>query len=371
MIENLPLHPKLADPILKFYRKHQRRIPIASFILGFIFDAFTLRRIDELRTILLQAIYLLVVGTLVSMQLIELTRKIRPPKYLHKIWTYRELLLNFMFGTLLNSYTIFYFKSASAFSSLIFIGILVAILILNEFKSFGKSKVQVRMAFFSLCLISYLVSLAPTLMGFMGVVPFLTATFASMAVFSGFYKLLKPMLAAKPALLRTHLIFPYAVVQFVFVLLYFAHAIPPVPLSVSYMGIYHNAEAKNGTYSLSYTRSRWKFWQHGDQTFYARPGDSIFCYVQVFSPTRFKDQIQIRWLLWNDKLGWQPSDAIPMPVTGGRDEGYRGFTKKNNYQPGIWRVQVETSDSQEIGRIGFTVEPDTSTGERTAQTVIR
>ncbi|MEO5969253.1 MAG: DUF2914 domain-containing protein, partial [Bdellovibrionia bacterium] len=327
--------------------------------------------IDELRTILLQTTYLIIVGVLVSLQLIELTRKIRPPKFLRRAWGYRELLLNFTFGTLLNSYTIFYFKSASAFSSLIFIGILVVLLIINEFKTFGKSKVQVRMAFFSLCLISFLVSLAPTLMGFMGPVPFMTATFMSIAVISGLYRILKTLLAAKPTLLRTHVLFPYSVVQFIFVVLYFMHAIPPVPLSVSYMGIYHNIEAKQGGYHLSYTRPWWKFWQHGDQTFQARAGDSIFCYVQVFSPTRFKDQIQIRWLLWNEKSGWIPSKAIPMPVLGGRDDGYRGITKKDDYQPGTWRVQIETMDSQEIGRIGFTVEPDGSTGDRDLRTVIR
>jgi hypothetical protein len=49
---------------------------------------------------------------------------------------------------------------------------------------------------------------------------------------------------------------------------------------------------------------------------------------------------------------------------GGREEGYRGVTKKNNFAPGDWRVQIETRDGREVGRITFTIELDESTSER-------
>ena len=371
MPKNVQLSEKLTQPVLTFYQEHQRRIEILSFILGFAFDAMTLRRIDERKTILLQTTYLIVVGAVLMVQTIELARKLNPPLLLRKVWPYRESVLNFMLGTLLNSYTIFYFKSASAFTTLLFIGALVAILILNEFKNFGESRVQVHMAFFSLCMISYFVSHTPTLLGFIGSVPFVIATLISLGIFCGLVHLLKPVLASKPKVLRTHVITPYAIVQTSFVLLYFANAIPPVPLSVSYMGIYHSVESKDGGYQLTYTRPRAKFWQHGDQTFLARKGDSIYCYAQIFSPLHFKDQIRVRWLYWNEQLGWQSSDAIPMDIVGGRDEGYRGVTKKEHYQPGLWRVQIETLNRQEVGRISFTVEADESTGPRELTTEMK
>jgi len=43
-------------------------------------------------------------------------------------------------------------------------------------------------------------------------------------------------------------------------------------------------------------------------------------------------------------------------VRGGRKGGYRGFTAKQNFSEGEWRVGVETSDAREIGRMYFTVE---------------
>lgn len=355
----------------QLYKRHSRWVPIVSFFGGFLFDMIVLRRIDDVKVILQQALYLLIVAALIGIDLIEEDRKVQSPKVLSKVWKFRKAILHFLLGTLLNSYTIFYFKSASALTSLFFIVILGGLVILNEFKKFGRSETQVHVAFLSLCLISYFTSLAPTLMGFIGTLPFLCAVAGSLMTFAGYYAIIKTKISDNPSLLKTHLAFPFAAIQIVIVILYFINAIPPVPLSVKYMGIYHGVTKTEGGWELSYTRPRWKFWQNGDQTFLARRGDEVYCYVQVFSPVRFKDRLQIRWLYWVEKRGWLSSDAIPMPVLGGREEGYRAVTKKSNFEPGKWRVQIETLESREIGRLGFVIAQDTDTGERDQHKVVR
>ena len=354
-----------------FYKKYERWVPIAFFILGFIFDTFMLRRVDELKTILQQALYLVISGVLISIELRSGVQEIRVPAWFLKAWRYREAFLHFLLGTLLNSYTIFYFKSASALTSFVFIILLVALLMVNEFKHFGKAQTRVHVAYWALALISYFVSLAPILFGFIDLIPFLSAVSASVLIFYGFYRWHEPRLGTAPSLVRTHLLIPFSAVPLLFVTLYMIHAIPPVPLSVSYMGIFHQAEKKEGGYELTYTRPAWKFWQHGDQTFSARAGDKIYCFVEVFSPTRFKDQLQVRWLFDDPKQGWIKSDAIPLSVSGGREEGYRAVTTKANYEPGLWRVQVETTDEREVGRIGFRVVPDSSTDERELKSITK
>ncbi len=96
----------------------------------------------------------------------------------------------------------------------------------------------------------------------------------------------------------------------------------------------------------------------------AAAGDRIYLFARVFSPARFRDQIKVRWLYKDSKQGWMSSDAIPLEISGGRDEGFRGYTFKQNYTPGDWRVQLETSDGREIGRIRFSVSVDASEGAR-------
>jgi hypothetical protein len=308
-----------------FYEKNARFVPIVGFVLGFIFDMCLLHRIDEPKVIIQQAIYILIAGAFITADLLKNVGEVHPPFLLRKLWPYREFLLHFVLGTLLNSYTIFYFKSASGLTSFIFIFVLIASLTLSEFKSFGKSQQKVHMALLSLCLISYFQSLLPILFGVMGWAPFLASGFASILVFSLYYKYLRPRLALNPSLLKTHVLYPYLAIQGIFTGLYFAHAIPPVPLSVSYMGAYHQVEKRDGQYLLGYTRSWTNFWQHGDETFLARPGDTVIIFIQVFSPTGFKDSLQVRWSLYDQKRGWQSQDVIPLAVTGGRDEGFRAI----------------------------------------------
>jgi hypothetical protein len=79
----------------------------------------------------------------------------------------------------------------------------------------------------------------------------------------------------------------------------------------------------------------------------------------VFSPSRFSDQVLMRWYRYESKggaQGWALQDTIPIKIVGGREEGFRGYGLKGNYQPGKWKVQVETTDGREIGRIYFRLE---------------
>src|SRR5262245_17524914 len=131
----------------EYYKRHERWMPIAFFAVGFAFDAIMLQRVDELATIIQQLVYLVLTGLLIAVELVEVLRPLSCPAFFIRLWKYREAFLHFMMGTLLNAYTIFFFKSASALTPYIFVGILIAVLVLNEFKHFGKSRAQVHMAF--------------------------------------------------------------------------------------------------------------------------------------------------------------------------------------------------------------------------------
>jgi hypothetical protein len=81
-------------------------------------------------------------------------------------------------------------------------------------------------------------------------------------------------------------------------------------------------------------------------------------YFRVFSPANFSDQVLLRWYRRGHSGGprWALQDTIPIRITGGREAGFRGYGVKTNYQPGEWKVQVETTDGREIGRVYFELE---------------
>jgi uncharacterized membrane protein len=220
----------MANGLIEFYRRHRRWTPIGFFISGFIFDAVMLRRVDEWLTIVQQAVYLILAAYLIRLEMIETQRDLVPHPWIRRVWHYREDALHFLMGTLLNAYTIFYFKSASAITSLVFIGVLVLLLVLNEFGRFGKSQQKVHIAFLTLCLISYFVTLVPIIIGFIGMVPFLLANGIAIFVFYLYLLWMRPVFHHEPSQLRTRMQLPFLIVMVGFSGLYFSGAIPPVPL---------------------------------------------------------------------------------------------------------------------------------------------
>jgi hypothetical protein len=46
---------------------------------------------------------------------------------------------------------------------------------------------------------------------------------------------------------------------------------------------------------------------------------------------------------------------MPFSIDGGRDGGYRWYSRKTSVRPGRWRVQIQTQTGQILGEVAFTV----------------
>ncbi len=336
--------------------KYERYFPATFFVAGFVFDIVTLGRIDNLFGIVQQAVYLFLIGIILSYRSLEYAGLFHPTGKMSQLWRYNNEILHFVFGSLLSTYTLFYFVSSSFFVSFGFMLFLFVILLANELPHFQKQGPWLKYLLFGLCLISYFSYIVPIAMGFIGVVPLVLAVILSGIVVYLVFKVLVKKGVPAQNLMKSVLGAP-AAIGIIFLLLYFFKFLPPVPLSVQYMGIYHEVARDNGQYVLRYDRPWWLFWQKGDQNFYAQPGDKINCFVRIFSPTGFKDKVFFHWLKKNDFGDWESQDRIANAIVGGREEGFRGFATKSNYSSGKWRVQVETEDGREIGRVYFKVFP--------------
>ena len=354
-----------------FYEKHEPACTVAFFVAGFLFDTIAVGRIDKLHNIIHQASYLFLCALFTACELRESHGAFTPPERLKTAWRYHEGATHFMLGTLLNIYTLFFFKSASMGISLLFPLLLAGLLAVNELKPFDSSGTLLRMSLFSLCLVSYFTYLIPTLVGFIGALPFLASIACAGACVWALAWRLRARLPGKEQDVDRHILYPFAAVALAFTILYFGKIIPPVPLSLSEIGIYHSVSRDLDGFVLESTRSRWRFWERGDQTYLARPGDAVYCWVSVFSPTRFKERLAVRWLYDDPRHGWSDQDAIPLDITGGRDEGWRGFTLKSKHKPGRWSVRVTTSDGRELGRIGLTIVSDETTEPRASRVLRR
>lgn len=344
---------KLSERVSQFYEKNQHYAMAGFFIGGLLLDILLLERIDSLMVMVQHAVYLFVIGLLLTLEVLESQDKLVLPSYLKKIWHYRDELVHFLLGALLSSFAIFYFLSASLLNTFLFFVILVFLLVANELPRFRNIGLSIRFILFAVCVCSFLGYLVPIAWGRVGVLPFIVALLLSAIVIHLVCMLLEKQLG-NTEFLRQRIARPAQSVVVIFFALYILQLIPPVPLSIKKIGIYHNVTKTTEGYELSHEQPWWMFWRSGDQHFVAQAGDKIYCFFSVFSPTGFQDQVKVRWL-YKGAQGWSGSDAIPVKITGGRDQGFRGFTLKENYQEGKWQVRVETEDGREIGRLNFDI----------------
>ena len=340
------------------YEQHEHRFAVGFFILGFLFDLKMVERIDSPETIAQQVIYLGVL-LLALMQLFfeetapDLSLMTGPKRW---YFTYRTAVIHFVFGTLLNMYTIFFFKSSSLVTSSLFLGLLIGLLFANESHRFKGAGLSFKFALFSVCSLSFFSCLVPIFVGYVSATVFFLSVVIGclpLVMIAWWLQIFQPRLFERA---KTEILLPMTCVLVGYAGLYLLKITPPVPLSIPFIGVYHGVEKTPEGYRLAHERPWWRVWHNGDQEFVAQPEDRIYVAFRVFSPTNFSDQVTVDWYWRDNRVGWVRQDSVPIKIVGGRREGFRGYGVKSNYQPGEWKVQVETTDGREIGRVYFNLD---------------
>lgn len=323
-------------------------------------------RIDETPVLVQQAAYLAVTGLLLGAMVRFELLQLEPPGWLRRPWRYVEHAMHFMLGTLLNAYILFYVKSGSGVTALLFLVLISLLLLINEHPRFHRLGPVVLFGLYSFSLTSYLAYLLPVLLGHLRSWMFFLASTLSLAPIVLLGRLMARWGATRRLALRRALA-PAIGLQTLLLVLFMFRLVPPVPLSVRSLGIWHGVEREGLEFKLSrLPRGRWRdLWRHDERVFLARPGDRVYVFTRVFAPHNFRDQVRVRWAKWEPaRRAWNESDAIPLRIVGGREEGFGGYAYKQNWSPGDWRVAIETEDGREIGRTRFEIRPDPETEER-------
>ena len=338
---------------------------ILFFVGGFIFDSYALKRIDSVTDLLYQFVYLVLIAFIFLTQEKEKRGLWQPIGWKAKCWHHNIEALHFMYGGLLSAYVIFYYKSSTLSRSAFFLLLVVVLMFANEMPQIRRYGSRMRLGLYTFCVVSYLNYLLPVLIGRMGGWIFALAVILSCGVMAVLIRKVSA-LEANPLSARFTLGWPAVVVLVLVVVFYVNKWIPPVPLSMQYAGIYHKVGKSGDRYELSSVKWPWyQFWRSDDRPFLARPGDQIICFVRVFGPRRFHDSVYLHWSYSPPGSGkFLTSDRIILGIYGGRGEGFRGYATKTNYQPGRWKVDVETEDRRILGEVVFEVRPDNETTER-------
>jgi hypothetical protein len=345
---------KAKSRIAALYHRFEKYTELMIFGVGFIWDSFTMTRVDNPIDHAILLFYLAVIATVIVL-ILRRQRGMVLPQWLQKLEPRFPWAMQFCFGGLFSSFVIFYFKSASWSRTRFFFLLLICLWIGNEFLKDRLQNPKLLAVLYGFCLFSFFAFFLPVLLAkvnaWIFVLAGLIGLIVSLLVFSIALKLepgnwLRRMMPVAPWVGATFLIIN---------LLYFANLIPPVPLALKSSGIYHEVAKTRDGYSAKYVApSMWHFWRKSDDPFYWSQGESVYCYTAIFAPRKIHVPIFHVWSRKTEK-GWKPTDRIQFQIAGGRENGYRGFTKKNTIEPGEWRVEIMTEREQILGQVDFTI----------------
>lgn len=339
-------------------------MPATAFVGGFCFDLVTLGRIDSYANFIMHGFWLVLSGSVLVMTLVSksewaFTGSGFKRKLAQLFIKHDQFVFHFALGALLSAFTIFYFKSSSAALSILFLGLLVSLLVLNEMKRFQNMGPFIRCMLYQIALLTFSTYLIPTLVGSLSYGVIALAIFLSALIALGLGGLLKKL--HYPAQeWRLFYLNPTLIAFGIFVFLYATNAIPPIPLSTQHIGIYHGVKPKSSGYAIKHDPRSQSALPFVQDTFFARPSDKVFIFTRIFAPRHFSDSIFLRWENQSESGNWKTTDKIQMKIQGGREMGYRGYGYKANYAPGNWRVFVETKDGREVGSLSFAIQEDDS-----------
>lgn len=334
------------------------------FASGVTYDTLTLTRIDRLQDNLILLLYLVALGFLIVLTGRLGAAAVEPAtiepqgsplaRFLIKAQPFYPKAMQFLLGGLFSAYAIFYSRSATLTLTGVFLGVLVLLLMANEFLHDRLSNLRLLVALYALASFSFFTFFLPVMVGTIGTWVFLLGVALSVGVTLHVVQLIyrrNPDRSQKEVVLVGG---PAVALIGLLVGFYFLNWIPPVPLSMKFGGMYREVQKQDDRFVLSFDRTWYQVWKRSQNPF---PADEpIYCFTAVFAPVALNTTVYHHWYFrTNSSRPFVHADKIPIKIAGGREGGYRAYTFKQRLDPGDWRVDVETEDGRVVGQVSVEV----------------
>ncbi len=325
--------------------------------VGFLIDTLTLGQVDRVFDNVVIMSHLLIVGVCIALLFSTDSRLGRKLRIKNKDSIIAAIMI-FSFGGLFSGFTIFYAKSGSLISSWPFILALLALMLGTEIKKKYFGKLILQISLFYIALFSYLIFSLPVVFRAMGPGIYMLSGFAGLFLIAIYLFVLSKINKEAFSASRTKILIRILSIFLVFNFLYFTNVIPPIPLSLKFRAVYHDfyriqAVEYYGQYEEA---PNWEFWRKRSRVFNRVDTEPVYVYTEVYAPVNLGVDIYHVWEYFDSKrTRWVEASSIKIPITGGRADGFRGFSQKSNVWPGSWRVKVTTSRGQTVGEIRFKI----------------
>jgi hypothetical protein len=336
-------------------KKYERLLVPTMLVGGFAIDVLTFRYVEVKTVFMFLVAYAILAGAaIVLVHNVGVYKAALESRWIRFVRGVSPSVLQFSLGALLSSSLVFYWFSGAISASWPLIFLIAGLAVGNEtFRNYYlRPIVQIPIYFFTLF---SLFALA---------LPFIFNTIAPWLFYSGGCFSLFAMLFFIRAFSkinnvkihqRKYLVWSVLSIFVVMNALYYFNFIPPIPLSIREAGAYHRVSRVGGNYILSSEKESFVERVLPGQTLHIDGSDRVYVFTSIFAPSDLDTRIYHRWKFYDEEAGeWIERGLFSYSLFGGRQDGYRGFSYKT-VSRGKWRVEIETSTGQTLGRVRFDV----------------
>lgn len=344
--------------ITRFIYKYDRFISSLSLIGGFVFDIFALKRIDLFWENLWVGAHLLVAAFgIILINLFQNRRHKFSEKTGKKINFWLIVAIQFAFGGLLSTFLVFYFRSGTLETSWPFLSVLAVVFVFNELLKHRYARLVFQTSVLFISIYSFAIFIVPVILHEISDKVFILSGLFSLIILLVFLLGLWHISRERFRESKWLLFGMISGLTILINVLYFTNLIPPIPLSLKDAGVYHSiTRISTGNYSA--TGEKQGFWDFfkSYELFHKVPGQPIYVFSSIFSPTNINTRIVHEWQHYDDVAKkWTTENQTELAIVGGRDGGFRTYSIRTVTKAGLWRVNVMTLRGQLIDRIKFNV----------------
>ncbi len=327
--------------------RYERWYMPAMLVGGVAFDVWQFRVLDLREKFIVMVIYLVMVTGSMVLTTSKKAEGIPKLRYFRLV---APLAQQFAMGGLLSTALLFYWFSGTLSVTWPLIALVAALMISNETLRYIVLRPIVQIGILYFALFSLFAIWFAHLFASLSWPVFLAGGIASMTVMTLLLAIL-----VKVGDLYDDRIRMWSVIAGVFTLMnvgYFLNIIPPIPLALRDATM---AYSITDDYVLVTSRESWLDSLIPGQTILVTPGNSLYAYTAIYAPEGLTTTIVHVWQRYDTEGGWETEHELSFDITGGRPDGFRGYSMVSSIAAGKWRVSVETTTGQVLGRIGFTV----------------
>ncbi len=333
-----------------YLKNNGKHITTFIFAIGFIIDFFFLPSVAHPLTPYIGLVYGLGFATTLFSRSMVLNSA-KGDVFTNKVSSVLSLFLAYFSGSLLSYIFVLYYRSSYLASAIPFFLFALFVIFANEYVKSKKYRTYLDVSIFFFTLTALALFLIPFVIGSVSNLVFIFSLLFSAVISILYAHLLATFtnieIIRKKALYALALWAPLS-----FGFLYVTESIPPLPVSVTGAHVYHSVEKINSDYKV-----REEVRSGLSTTLHVREGQPLYFFTTIFAPIRITAPVEHIWELYDEETdSWKEKTRVSFDILGGREEGYRGYSRTNATSPGRWRVSVYLDGKRLLGRHYFSLE---------------